>query len=228
MTSVSVDREALTATTTTTITGRAPPAATAKGSAKEADSASDSQHLDFELTTYFHTGELAGQNQDVLPVVVETRSKDPVTLLADVDLALTENYISSFFVAALNLTSSTTPLPKTPGQQPVALGIDAFLVTPHSSIALTLLAGPTQALKTYPDVRFNVFDLPVDQLKGKWEPEVFLGVTFLRQARALALATDFAAQGAVPGVPLLARDVVVSDAGGAVAAAVDGPVRDEL
>ncbi|KAK5046417.1 hypothetical protein LTR84_008220 [Exophiala bonariae] len=233
-TSITVDRASLTATTTTTITGKAPSTATTQGSApvvKEADSASGSQQLDFELTAYFHTSELAGQNQDVLPIVVETQAKEPVTLLADIDLALSENYMSSFFVAALNLSSATTPLPATgeqAQQQPVALGVDAFLVTPYASLALTLLAGPTDALKTYPDVRFNVFDLPVDDLRGKWEPEVFLGVTFLRQARALALAKDFAGQGAVAGVPLLARDVVVSDAAGAGAGAAERVVRDEL
>ena len=79
---------------------------------------------------------------------------------------------------------------------------------------------------------FNVFDLPLADLKGKWEPELFLGVTFLRQARALALTKDFAGQGAVPGVPVLARDVVVSDEGwdGAVLAkgGAAGAVRDEL
>lgn len=243
MTSISVAQEVAT-TTTTTITGS--PAATAKESpvkaaAKDAEAAGagkSSEQLDYELTAYFHTTELAGLNQDVIPVVVETQSKDPVTLLADIDLALMENYISSFFVQSLNLSSSLTALPKKPAQPAVALGVDGFLVTPHSTIKLNLLAGPAKALKKFPDVAFNVFDLPVAELKGKWEPELFLGVTFLRQARALTLTKDFAGQGAVPGVPVLARDVVVSDhgwdgavlakSGGGGAAADGGAARDEL
>lgn len=239
MTSVSVDREVVSATTTTTITGT-PPAAISeakdeqKEKAKVADTAgtgSGSAQLDFELTAYFHTSELAGMNQDVLPIVVESRSKAPVTLLADIDLALTENYMSSFFLEALNLSDSTTALPpSTPPQEPVRLGIDGYPVTPHSTITLTFLAGPPQALKTFQAVPFNVFDMPgVEVLKGKWQPEVFLGVTFLRQAMALTLAQDFAGQGAVAGIPLLARDVVVSDAGLAGREGVKGGLRkDEL
>lgn len=246
LTSVYFDPEAR--STTTTITGSARPTTTAtamaeaaneaKAAAKDAeaeesvaDAAGSSAELDFELTAYFHTTELAGLNQDVIPIVVETASKDPVTLLADIDLALMENYISSFFVQSLNLTSSLTAIPKTkPPQETVALGIDGYLARPHSTIKLNLLAGPSQTLKKFQDVPFNVFDLPLNQLKGKWEPELFLGVTFLRKAGALTLTKDFAGQAAVSGIPLFARDVVVSDAGwdGAAAVEKDYIVRDEL
>ncbi|KEF54408.1 uncharacterized protein A1O9_09574 [Exophiala aquamarina CBS 119918] len=243
-TSVHIDPAATSTTTTITGSVRATAAAEANdakaAAAKDAEAeesvataAGSSTELDFELTAYFHTTELAGLNQDVIPVVVETASKDPVTLLADIDLALMENYISSFFIQSLNLTSALTAIPKTtPRQEAVALGIDGYLASPHSTIKLDLLAGPSQKLKKFHDVSFKVFDLPFDQLKGKWEPELFLGVTFLRQASALTLTKDFAGQAAVGGIPLLARDVVVSDAGwdGAAVAGKEGnhAVKDEL
>jgi len=241
LTSVPFDPAARSTTTTITGTARATATATATAEAEAeaeavaekpvAAAAGSTADLDFELTTFFHTTELAGQNQDVLPIVVETASNDPVTLLADIDLALMENYISSFFIKSLNLTSSLTAIPETtPPQDAVALGVDGYLATPHSIIKLNLLAGPAQKLKRFQDVLFNVYDLPEDALKGKWEPELFLGVTFLRRASALTLTKDFAGQAAVSGIPLLARDVVVSDAGwdAAVAGTKDRDVKDEL
>ncbi|OQV07247.1 hypothetical protein CLAIMM_11706 [Cladophialophora immunda] len=59
------------------------------------------QAAESDPTPQFHAAELAGQDQDTLPIIVENSAKEPVTLLADIDLALTENYISSGMLSAL-------------------------------------------------------------------------------------------------------------------------------
>jgi hypothetical protein len=139
-------------------------------------------------------------------------SEEPVTLLADIDLTLTENYISSGILKALGV-SSTSPHPHQvlaiaeADRRIAALGTPALKVTPHANVSLDFLAGPKDALKEFADVKFNVFDLPPPSKEGTvvWQPEVLLGVAFLRDAAALRLAEDFAGNSAFEGVPVLVR-----------------------
>ncbi|KIX98317.1 uncharacterized protein Z520_05618 [Fonsecaea multimorphosa CBS 102226] len=162
-------------------------------------------------TRQFYAAELAGQDQDTLPIIVENNAKEPVTLLADIDLALIENYISSGMLSALGISptsSELSPIAKE-DQRPAALGTPAFKVTPESKITLNLLVGPAGQLKQFADVEFNVFDLPPVSERGgvPWEPEAFLGLTFLREASALRLTDGFAGHAALEGLPVLVRDI---------------------
>ncbi|OAP61955.1 hypothetical protein AYL99_04158 [Fonsecaea erecta] len=164
-----------------------------------------------DFTEQFHAAELAGQDQDTLPIIVENNAKEPVTLLADIDLALIENYISSGMLSALGIPSASSaisPIAKK-DQRPAALGTPAFKVTPAAKITLSLLAGPQGALKQFPDIEFNVFDMPPVSERGgvPWEPEVFLGLDFLREASALRLVDEFAGHAALDGLPVLVRDI---------------------
>jgi hypothetical protein len=182
-----------------------PPTGTADNS--NSDSGSD-------FLTQFHARELTGQNQDTLPMIVENGNHDPTTLIADIDLALTESYISGDMLSVLGLvdnttkTGLTTSIP-TKDRQQVALGIDGYLVTPTGRIELDILIGSVEALRHFRGVVFNVFEFP--ETGGTWQPEVFLGVDFLRRAGALRLAEGFAGNGVVEGVPVLVREVGVVD-----------------
>ena len=132
-------------TTTTTITGS--PAATAKvNQAKEAEEDADvagagadagkySEQLEYDLTAYFHTTELAGLNQDVIPIVVETQIERPRHAPSR-HRPRTDGELHLELLRAgaqPQLFSDSTPKTTAPEQQQaVALGVDGFLVTPHS------------------------------------------------------------------------------------------------
>ncbi|OAG44714.1 hypothetical protein AYO21_01204 [Fonsecaea monophora] len=185
-----------------------------------------------EPTLQFHSAELAGQDQDTLPIIVENNAKEPVTLLADIDLALTENYISSGMLSALGLSSTSSrlsPIAKE-DQRAAALGTPAFHVTPHAKISLNLLAGPKVALNQFADVAFNVFDLPsIHERAGvPWEPEVFLGVVFLREASALRLVDGFSGHPALKGLSVVVRDIPGTDTNSARNQSEQKPAKDEL
>jgi len=181
----------------------------------------------------YHAAELTGNDQDTLPIIVEDNSNEPFTLLADIDLSLTENYISSGILAALELVKSSrvVDIPKK-NQRVAALGNPAFEVTSHARITLDLLTGPDNGLKQFADVEFNVFDLPVPA-KGEnttWKAEVFLGMKFLRDAGALRLTDAFGGHGAVTGLPVLVRRMDGDELGSDQKEMVDDEARakDEL
>lgn len=160
----------------------------------------------------FHTFEMAGQDQDTIPIILENNSGEPVTLLADIDLALTENYISSGMLHALGISSTSSrqlvSIAK-PDQRVAAIGNQAFKVTPNAKITFDILTGPSSALKQFANVEFNVFDVATPPKGGSmpWEPELFLGVKFLRDADALRLSEDFAGNAALEGLPVLVRSM---------------------
>ena len=167
-------------------------------------------------TEIFHAVELAGFDYDTTPIIVTNSTGAPVTLLANIELALTENYISTAMLTALGLPSKSSPhqlinIAK-PKQRTANLDGGNLLVTLHAKINLDFLLGPSHALKHFANVEFNVFDLP-DPSSSKtgvtveWQREVFLGVTFLRDALALRLAEGFAGNPAVEGVPVLVRNL---------------------
>lgn len=160
----------------------------------------------------FHTFELAGQDQDTIPIIVENNSGEPVTLLADIDLALTENYISSGMLQALGISSKSSrqlvSIAK-PDQRVAAIGNQALKVTPNAKITFDILAGPSSALRRFTNVKFNVFDVATTPKGGSmsWESELFLGVTFLRDADALRLSEEFSGNPALEGLPVLVRSM---------------------
>ncbi|EXJ53833.1 hypothetical protein A1O7_09169 [Cladophialophora yegresii CBS 114405] len=160
----------------------------------------------------YHALELAGNDQDTLPIIVSGVSGEPVTALADIGLTLMENYASSGMLEALGVSSTSSHTDQwqaiaKPDQRVAALGRPVFRVTPHANVSLNLLAGPKDASKQFASVNFNVFDLPSPSQDGTfvWQPEVFLGVAFLRDATASRLAEDFAGNPAPEGVAVLAR-----------------------
>lgn len=186
-------------------------APTVTAAASGAGSSSVPATGEYDLVQAFHANDFSGANQDTLPIIVQDHSGNPVSLIADINLDVADNYISQALVAKLGLASSTVSL-SSQKQQVVTLGEanDTFSVTPHATISLNLLAGPAAALKKFGDVEFRVFDLPTPKAKGdgiSWEPELFLGVRFLRAVGALGLTADFAGNGVVDGVPVLVRDL---------------------
>ncbi|EXJ76243.1 uncharacterized protein A1O5_00751 [Cladophialophora psammophila CBS 110553] len=218
--------------TLTTIFARA--ASTAIDDVKPtASPLSNAEAAEGDAARWFHAAELAGRDQDTLPIIVENTAKEPITLLADIDLALAENYISSGMLSALGISptaSELTPIAKK-DRRPAALGTPAFKVTPEATITLNLLAGPKAALKQFADVEFNVFDLPPISERGgvPWEPEVFLGVVFLREASALRLVDGFVGHAALEGLPVLVRNMTGTDsAGGERKEGGEGWEKDEL
>lgn len=152
-----------------------------------------------DVTEKYYARDLAGQNQDSLPIIVEDSQQDPLTLLATLDLALTENYIASSVIHALGLSSKLTPIPAK-SQHQVALGVDAVLVRPNYHITINLLAGSEN--RRFPGVVFSVFDPPHIH-DDPVEPDVLLGVNFLRQAQALTLVKEYIGKGALEGLPVL-------------------------
>ncbi|KAK4946604.1 hypothetical protein LTR10_014456 [Elasticomyces elasticus] len=169
---------------------------------------------DYNLVQVFNTNDFSGSNHDTLPIIVQDGTQNPVSLIADIDLDVLDNYISTALVEQLGLSSLTATLP-TPQQQEVSLGEanNTPTVTPHAKITLNFLAGQAAALKKFAGVEFSVFDLPT-VAKGtpdQWEPELFLGVRFLRAVGALGLTAEFAGNGVVDGVPVLVRDMSFVD-----------------
>ncbi|ETI19285.1 hypothetical protein G647_09117 [Cladophialophora carrionii CBS 160.54] len=115
-----------------------------------------------------------------------------------------ENYISSGMLEALGVSHTSSQSRQLlaiakPDQRIAALGIPAFRAIRHAN-------RPTDALKQFANVSFNVFGLPPPPQDGTvvWQSEVFLGVAFQRDAAALRLAEDFAGNPALEGVPVLA------------------------
>ncbi|KAJ9605282.1 hypothetical protein H2200_009939 [Cladophialophora chaetospira] len=168
--------------------------------------AEDAHDASYDPTQDFHATELAGRDQDTIALVFEVSSKEPVTLLADLELSLTENYISAGMLEALGISPTTIP---EADQRVAALGAQALQVKPHANVSLDFLTGPKDALKHFANVDFNVFDLPSSAQDGSlpWQPELYLGVVFLRDAGALRLAEDFAGNSALEGVPVVVRSL---------------------
>ncbi|KIW99081.1 uncharacterized protein Z519_00744 [Cladophialophora bantiana CBS 173.52] len=194
---------------------------------------SNAEAAEGDTAQRFHAAELAGRDQDTLPIIVENTAKEPITLLADIDLALAENYISSRMLSALGISptaSELTPIAKK-DRRPAALATPAFKVTPEAKITLNLLTQAETALKQFADVEFNVFDLPPISERGgvPWEPEAFLGVVSLREASALRLVDGFVGHAALEGLPVLVRNMTRTDsAGGECKEGGEGWEKDEL
>ncbi|KAI1609915.1 hypothetical protein EDD36DRAFT_59867 [Exophiala viscosa] len=172
---------------------------------------------EYDLVQAFHANDFSGSNQDTLPIIVQDSVRNPVSLIADIDLDVLDNYISTALIDKLGLFSSIVTLP-TSQQKVVTLGEanNTFTVTPHATLMLNFLAGQTDALKKFADVDFNVFDLSDAKATAGGsantsKPELFLGVRFLRAIGALSLTPEFAGNGVVDGVPVLVRDMSFVD-----------------
>lgn len=212
------------------------PTSTSAGHVKQATVATPTASVPaaFDMVQVFHDDELVGNNQDTLPILVQDGSGEPISLIANIDLDVTENYMSQAMLTKLGL-SSTTPVP-TSAQHNVLLGQgnNTLRFTAQWKTSLNLLAGPSTRLKQFANVEFHVFELPPSPATGDdWEPELFLGMAFLRAAGALTLSADFSGQGVVDGVPVLVRDMSFVDKTGREVDANGHPVnakvvRDEL
>ncbi|KAJ9644874.1 uncharacterized protein PV06_04459 [Exophiala oligosperma] len=76
------------------------------------------EHVGFDdpnllQTVIYHSSELAGTDQDTLPIIVRNAPGDPVTVLGDVFLSDMRNYMSSDLVGALGLSRQATPISTT-------------------------------------------------------------------------------------------------------------------
>jgi hypothetical protein len=183
-----------------------------------------------DATKEFHAVELAGFDQDTLPIIVTNATGEPVTLLAGIDLNLTENYISSGMLTALGLSSPRVVNIAKPDQKAAALGAEALKVTPYAKVSLDFLTGAQAVLKHFTDVEFDVFELSsYPEGHVVWQPDVYLGVAFLTDALALRLADGFAGSPAIEGLPVLVRSLEGYQVGeGAKQDTQEGWEKDEL
>ena len=147
-----------------------------------------------------------GRNQDVLPIILQNGSTDSAiaralgagkkelrTVLANVDLKLSENYITRRLLKHLGRLDDAVPYPKGLQADVAVVSRDLHQVNINATIVVDLVAGARDddTRRLFRNVRFGVFGREDDDVVNADVGEAILGSKLLREMNAVTIFPGF-------------------------------------
>ena len=180
----------------------APPAsATANLAKKGGEEAEPTIYLAQEIVDSIN-----GRNQDVLPIILQNGGTDSTiagalgaakkelrTILATVDLKLSENYITRRLLKHLDRLGDVVAYPKGLEESVAVISQDLDRVKINATVVLDLVAGAQDddTRRLFRNVRFSVFGAEDDDVVHADIGEVILGSKLLREMNAVTIFPGF-------------------------------------
>ena len=147
-----------------------------------------------------------GRNQDVLPIILQNGGTDSAiagalgageeelrTVLANVDLKLSENYITRRLLKHLGRLGDVVPYPKGLEAAVAVVSRDLDQVNINATVVVDLVAGARDddTRRLFRNVRFSVFGREDDDVVNADVGEVILGSKLLREMNAVTIFSGF-------------------------------------